>query len=224
MRRRNQPYVRVNRDPNPKQQPHNSTRTNLTLLTSNYQISYSIVEQLVQYEISLNLLIQLDLLIQLLESPVFAKLRLDLLNPRQNPYLFKCLYGLLMLLPQSKSFQLLQNRLNAITPIMGLQLSEESNLSEKDKTLLEYFNLSQGKLYESKIVGGGNVNVGNRNGDGSGTVVGGGGDDLSSTFNSKMSLKDDDVVSPLETSSVVGQSPKKALDDYFKFPGRLAKK
>ncbi|GME73788.1 unnamed protein product [Ambrosiozyma monospora] len=176
--------------------------------------------------ISLNLLIQLDLLIQLLESPVFAKLRLDLLNPRQNPYLFKCLYGLLMLLPQSKSFQLLQNRLNAITPIMGLQLSEESNLSEKDATLLEYFNLSQGKLYESKIVGGsgngGNINVGNGNGDGNGTVVGG--DDLSSTFNGKLSLKDDDIVSPLETSSVVGQSPKKSLDDYFKFPGRLAKK
>ncbi|QPG77374.1 hypothetical protein FOA43_004787 [Brettanomyces nanus] len=129
----------------------------LTLLTSKYKLSWQIVSQMANYDISLSILIQLDLLIQLLESPVFAKLRLDLLNPRENLYLFKCLYGLLMLLPQSNSFKVLQNRLSAIAPIANLPLEEgkskvkkglpDSSNSEK---LLMAFNKSQKRLDEYK--------------------------------------------------------------------------
>jgi hypothetical protein len=41
-------------------------------------------------------------------------IRLQLLEPDRYPYLFKCLYGLLMLLPQSSAFISLRNRLNAV--------------------------------------------------------------------------------------------------------------
>lgn len=41
-------------------------------------------------------------------------LRLQLLEPDRYPYLFKCLYGLLMLLPQSSAFVSLRNRLSAV--------------------------------------------------------------------------------------------------------------
>lgn len=99
----------------------------LTLLTSKYELSYKIINKMVKYEISINTLIQLDLLIQLLETPVFAKLRLDLLDPVSNIYLFKCLYGLLMLLPQSNSFKILQNRLNSISSITNLPLNTNDN-------------------------------------------------------------------------------------------------
>lgn len=44
-------------------------------------------------------------------------LRLQLLEPDRFPYLYKCLYGLLMLLPQSSAFATLKNRLNSVSAI-----------------------------------------------------------------------------------------------------------
>lgn len=131
----------------------------LTLLTSNYELSYRIINQMVEYEININILVQLDLLIQLLESPIFAKLRLDLLDPITNIYLFKCLYGLLMLLPQSNSFKILQNRLQSISSIVSLPFNDKNDSNDKSITsedrvynnqLLEYFNQCQQKLQNLK--------------------------------------------------------------------------
>ncbi|KAM5506767.1 hypothetical protein McanMca71_002364 [Microsporum canis] len=64
-----------------------------------------------------NLESKIDKLVQLLESPVFTYLRLQLLEPDKYPYLYKCLYGLLMLLPQSSAFAALKNRLNSVSNI-----------------------------------------------------------------------------------------------------------
>lgn len=50
------------------------------------------------------LLVEVDKLIQLLESPIFTYLRLQLLEPQQHAYLVKALYGLLMILPQSRAY------------------------------------------------------------------------------------------------------------------------
>jgi hypothetical protein len=66
---------------------------------------------------TVNMLIQIDKLVQLLESPVFTYLRLQLLEPEKYPFLFKCLYGVLMLLPQSSAFAALKNRLNSVNNI-----------------------------------------------------------------------------------------------------------
>jgi hypothetical protein len=44
-------------------------------------------------------------------------LRLQLLEPEKYPYLYKCLYGVLMLLPQSSAFAALKNRLNSVSNI-----------------------------------------------------------------------------------------------------------
>ena len=49
-------------------------------------------------------------------------LRLQLLEPSKYPYLYKCLYGLLMLLPQSDAFDILKNRLNTVTSLGSLYL------------------------------------------------------------------------------------------------------
>ncbi|CAE7233428.1 unnamed protein product [Rhizoctonia solani] len=73
-----------------------------------------------ELEITVQLLVQIDKLVQLIESPVFTSLRLQLLEPDRYPYLFKCLYGLLMLLPQSSAFISLSRRLNAVGS-MGVQ-------------------------------------------------------------------------------------------------------
>jgi hypothetical protein len=53
-------------------------------------------------------------------------IRLQLLEPEKYPYLFKCLYGILMLLPQSSAFISLRNRLNAINSAGFLQIAPKS--------------------------------------------------------------------------------------------------
>lgn len=50
-------------------------------------------------------------------------LRLQLLEPEKYPFLYKCLYGLLMLLPQSSAFAALKNRLNSVSSIGFLQIA-----------------------------------------------------------------------------------------------------
>jgi hypothetical protein len=50
-------------------------------------------------------------------------LRLQLLEPERYPHLYKCLYGLLMLLPQSSAFAALKNRLNSVSSIGYLHIS-----------------------------------------------------------------------------------------------------
>ena len=40
-----------------------------------------------------------------------------MLEPEKYPYLFKCLYGILMLLPQSSAFSTLRNRLSSVSSL-----------------------------------------------------------------------------------------------------------
>lgn len=89
----------------------------LCLLTSNYDLAFLIIKSLSELEVTFQLLTQLDILVQLLESPIFLKLRLQLLEPEKNPYLFKALYGLLMILPQSSTFTTLHNRLSSVSSV-----------------------------------------------------------------------------------------------------------
>lgn len=97
---------------------HNAVATfSLCLLAQAYEPASNLLHIFAELEITVNLLIQVDKLVQLLESPVFTYLRLQLLEPEKYPYLYKCLYGLLMLLPQSSAFGTLKNRLNSVSAI-----------------------------------------------------------------------------------------------------------
>lgn len=60
---------------------------------------------------------QIDKLVQLLESPIFIHMRLQLLEIHEDYHanLVKSLYGLLMLLPQSAAFRMLRDRLVSVT-------------------------------------------------------------------------------------------------------------
>lgn len=86
----------------------------LCLLTSNYELSYSIIKNLAELEVTFQLLTQLDVLVQLLELHIFLKLRLQLLEPENHPFLYKTLYGILMIMPQSSTYTTLKNRLAAL--------------------------------------------------------------------------------------------------------------
>ena len=58
--------------------------------------------------------VQIDQLVHLLESPAFAGLRLRLATPEKNIKLYRALYALLMILPQSAAFRTLRARLDAV--------------------------------------------------------------------------------------------------------------
>ncbi len=82
---------------------HNPVATlSLCLLCQGYDLGSVLVQKFAEVEITTGLLMQIDKLVQLLESPIFVQLRLQLLEV-DAPFhasLLKSLYGLLMLLPQ----------------------------------------------------------------------------------------------------------------------------
>jgi len=94
----------------------------LCLLAQAYEQAYNLLQIFAELEMTVNMLIQIDKLVQLLESPVFTYLRMQLLEPERFPHLYKCLYGLLMLLPQSSAFAALKNRLNSVSAIGYLHI------------------------------------------------------------------------------------------------------
>lgn len=86
----------------------------LCLISENYELAYKVLQTYVEYDLTLSDLIQIDILVQFLESPAFTSLRMQLLEHDKYPYLYKCLYGILMVLPQSKAFHILDNRLSSV--------------------------------------------------------------------------------------------------------------
>ena len=106
---------------------HNPVATlSLCLLAQAYELSSELISNFAEVEITVGFLLQIDRLVQLIESPIFVHLRLQLLdganagkgtalvedasavaNPfaqqRKHAALLKSLYGLLMLLPQCVS-------------------------------------------------------------------------------------------------------------------------
>ncbi|KAI9788216.1 MAG: hypothetical protein M1816_007068 [Peltula sp. TS41687] len=103
---------------------HNAVATfSLCLLAQAYEQAYNLLQIFAELEMTIQMLIQIDKLVQLLESPVFTYLRLQLLEPEKYPHLYKCLYGLLMLLPQSSAFAALKNRLNSVSAIGYLHIA-----------------------------------------------------------------------------------------------------
>ncbi|KAK3724348.1 hypothetical protein LTR37_000972 [Vermiconidia calcicola] len=96
----------------------------LCLLAQAYEQAYYLLQIFgAELEMTVNMLIQIDKLVQLLESPVFTYLRMQLLEPERFPYLYKCLYGVLMLLPQSSAFAALKNRLGSVSAIGYLHIA-----------------------------------------------------------------------------------------------------
>ncbi|KAI1362385.1 vacuolar protein 14 C-terminal Fig4p binding-domain-containing protein [Xylaria arbuscula] len=101
----------------------------LCLLAQAYEAAYNLLQVFAELEMTITMLIQIDKLVQLIESPVFTYLRLQLLEPEKYPYLYKCLYGMLMLLPQSSAFAALKNRLNSVSSISFLHTAPRLSAS-----------------------------------------------------------------------------------------------
>ncbi|KAJ7228314.1 vacuolar protein 14 C-terminal Fig4p binding-domain-containing protein [Mycena pura] len=114
---------------------HNAVAVfSLCLLAQAYEHASNLLHIFADLEITVPMLVQVDKLVQLIESPVFTYIRLQLLEPERYPYLFKCLYGLLMLLPQSSAFVSLRNRLNAVNSAGFLHIAPKSSVASTVST------------------------------------------------------------------------------------------
>ncbi|XP_030376213.1 protein VAC14 homolog isoform X2 [Scaptodrosophila lebanonensis] len=103
----------------------------LCLLAQCYQHVSDLVILFGDVEITLELLSELDKLVQLIESPIFAPLRLTLVSKSNNcadaQYLAHALFGILMLLPQTEAFNTLRNRLQCVPNYWGQEPVEARN-------------------------------------------------------------------------------------------------
>ncbi|XP_028392821.1 protein VAC14 homolog [Dendronephthya gigantea] len=134
---------------------HNAVATfSLCLLTQTYQHGCDLLMMFGDLEVHVDFLVQIDKLVQLIESPIFTYLRLQLLDTQNNFYLLKSLYGLLMLLPQSDAFTTLRHRLDCVpnghllqTPqTKGKDIEKRECVKKIDFTaLLQHFKVVQEK-------------------------------------------------------------------------------
>ncbi|GAQ89365.1 vacuole morphology and inheritance protein 14 [Klebsormidium nitens] len=110
----------------------------LCLLAQAYGHASALITCLKETDINVRLLVQVDKLVHLLETPVFAYLRLQLLEPGRYPALLKALYGLLMLLPQqSGAFMILRTRLKSVPTHALMHMSShppETEYSNRGKS------------------------------------------------------------------------------------------
>ena len=93
----------------------------LCLLCELYEHATRLLTIIGGYEMTVEFLCEMDKLVQLVESPVFASMRLQLLDPAKYPFLYRSMYALLMILPQSAAFVTLNRRLSCVTsgPLLG---------------------------------------------------------------------------------------------------------
>ncbi|XP_065168926.1 protein VAC14 homolog isoform X2 [Atheta coriaria] len=105
---------------------HNPVATiSFCLLAQCYNHVCDLIKQLGNMDITVSNLTAIDKLVQLLESPIFAYLRLELLDVPCDRNLVRALYGLLMLLPQTDAFHTLRTRLSCI-PSLHLHCDNQS--------------------------------------------------------------------------------------------------
>lgn len=115
----------------------------LCFLCQQYHLAYNIIYSFGELSIQVSFLLQITKLINLLESPIFVSLRLQLLEGQQYPYLLKSMYGLMMLLPQGKAFNVIKHRLknihmlshNTASPLLVQQVKYQVDL----ETLLSVY-------------------------------------------------------------------------------------
>lgn len=126
---------------------HNPVSTfSLCLLAQAHDLSFALIKRFSELEVTVGLLMQIDKLVQLLESPIFIHVRLQLLDvdaPYHAP-LLKALYGLLMLLPQSDAYRSLNDRLTTVCNLRdNLGISPTLMYDDGEPTTLSTMNGSK---------------------------------------------------------------------------------
>lgn len=117
----------------------------LCYLTQNYSHACQLMQTFGDLEVTVDFLKEIDKLVQLIESPIFAYLRLQLLDVENNQDLIKSLYGLLMLLPQSEAFKNLRSRLDCVPHYQLATLHDKqiSKVRQDQRTFVSQINFKE---------------------------------------------------------------------------------
>ncbi len=136
----------------------------LTMYCNFFELSYYLAFELSKMKLNENDYIELCRIIQIFESSIFNNVRLKLIRPKKNIFLVKTLYALLMLLPQSNSFDALNSRIRSVKFITKIDDDDEDDdlyenkkdfdeeLSEENKKAIidKYINILK-ERYNEKI-------------------------------------------------------------------------
>uniref|UniRef100_A0A182P6U2 Protein VAC14 homolog n=1 Tax=Anopheles epiroticus TaxID=199890 RepID=A0A182P6U2_9DIPT len=133
----------------------------LCLLAQCYQHVSEIVTLFADIEITVDFLVEIDKMVQLIESPIFASLRLALISHSNDnadaQHLSRALYGILMLLPQTEAFHLLNNRLKCVPNYwsqpnkISSKSTNESQCNIKFDELFTYFKYVQDLHHQKRV-------------------------------------------------------------------------
>ena len=116
------------------------------VITEHFELAYNIILNLVKVQLDNDYYIHLGTLVQLLESELYDYIRIRLLEPTNNIYLVRTLYGILMLLPQGQAFNVLSNRMSNVQTLFEIENGfnnikvEEDNNEEIDKFIEIFLN------------------------------------------------------------------------------------
>uniref|UniRef100_A0A7S1MIJ3 Vacuolar protein 14 C-terminal Fig4-binding domain-containing protein n=1 Tax=Neobodo designis TaxID=312471 RepID=A0A7S1MIJ3_NEODS len=126
----------------------------LCLLAREYEEAHRIVTYMGDCDPSAHTLMQLDRLLQLIETPAFAFLRNALTMPRAYPYLVRTLYSVLMILPQSSpQFGALQTRLQCAAQLQATLTAPDAPQGppEGSSPLFDVFQKAQRTLTSTEV-------------------------------------------------------------------------
>ena len=129
-----------------------------------FELSYYLTLELSKTKLQKNDYFELCQIVQIIESSIFNCIRVKLINPKQNIFLVKTLYALLMILPQSNSFDSLNNRIKIIKNISKFDdeeddkffyekqknIDDEISPENKKKIINKYINIMK-ERYQAKI-------------------------------------------------------------------------
>lgn len=125
----------------------------LCLLAKKYKLAYTLLLHICRgITFNKDHLIQLCNIVQLIESPTLLPLRLELLDPHNNYYLFKTLQCILMMLPIGKAFTALKTRLELMKvsfKIYGRKPLPEIQQEEEDE-IVEYLEMMKNSIESHK--------------------------------------------------------------------------
>ncbi|VDO36813.1 unnamed protein product [Onchocerca flexuosa] len=113
----------------------------LCILSQNYEHASVLTRHLWKVDVTVDVLIEIDRLVQLIESPILSYVRLDLLDPKHQRPLTSVLSALLMILPQTDAFNTLYKRIQCIPSVAVHEEKKQSQLVAKVdfKPLLQHF-------------------------------------------------------------------------------------
>uniref|UniRef100_A0A914W468 Protein VAC14 homolog n=1 Tax=Plectus sambesii TaxID=2011161 RepID=A0A914W468_9BILA len=109
----------------------------LCLLSQNYAHAAQLIHLFTDMDVTVDFLTEIDRLVQLLESPIFAYLRLHLLDSQHQNHLAAVLYGFLMLLPQTEAFHTLHRRLQCLPVPAATNVMSEKRSKSPTKAKFE---------------------------------------------------------------------------------------